>query len=231
MKFELLDRPDFGYLRVRFDGGGEQITAESGAMVSMSSTLQMKTQARGGILAAAKRSVLGGESFFQNTFTSTAAGEELMLASGMEGDLREHRLDVGETLFVTGGNYLAHVGERLTLDTKFAGVKGLFSGTGLFLLKIGGPGTVFFNAYGALHEVTPGPQGYVVDTDHVVAFTDGLDYELRRFNGTKGLLLSGEGFVCHFKGQGRLWLQTRNPRSLSRFLDAYRPVERSDSGS
>ena len=79
MKFERLDRPDFGYLRVRFDGGGEQITAESGAMVSMSSTLQMKTQARGGILAAAKRSVLGGESFFQNTFTSTAAGEELML--------------------------------------------------------------------------------------------------------------------------------------------------------
>ena len=23
--------------------------------------------------------------------------------------------------------------------------------------------------------------------------------------------LSGEGLVCHFQGQGRIWIQTRNP--------------------
>jgi uncharacterized protein (AIM24 family) len=117
MKFEILDAPDFGCLRVRFDGAGEQLVAEAGAMVSMSSGLKLETKARGGLLAAAKRSVLGGESFFQNSYTSTGAGQEIILASGMEGDLREHALDVGQTLFLTGGNYLAHVGERFTVDT------------------------------------------------------------------------------------------------------------------
>ena len=230
MKFEILDAPDFGCLRVRFEGAGEQVVAEAGAMVSMSSGLKLETKARGGLLAAAKRSVLGGESFFQNSFTSTAGGQELVLASGMEGDLREHALDVGQSFFLTGGNYLAHVGERFTVDTQFGGVKGLFSGTGLFLLRLSGPGTVFFNAYGALHEVNVGAAGYVVDTDHIVAFSDSLRYELRRFNGTKGLFASGEGFVCHFSGEGKLWLQSRSPRSLARFLNPFRPVQQSSSG-
>ena len=141
----------------------------------------------------------------------------------MEGDIVEQRLGHGEELFLAGGNYLAHTGDELAIDTKFAGVKGLFSATGLFLLKITGPGTVFFNAYGALHEVVPGPEGYVVDNDHIVGFTSGLDYEITRFNGTKGLFASGEGLVCRFRGQGRLWMQTRNPRSLASFLDPFRP--------
>ena len=49
---------------------GESIQAEAGAMVSMSGTIEVKTGTRGGVLQGLKRSVLGGESFFINTFTN-----------------------------------------------------------------------------------------------------------------------------------------------------------------
>ena len=35
---------------------------------------------------------------------------------------------------------------------------------------------------------------YVVDTGHIVAFTDGLDYDISRIGGYKSLFFSGEGF-------------------------------------
>jgi uncharacterized protein (AIM24 family) len=69
--------------------------------------------------------------------------------------------------------------------------------------------------------------GYVCDTGHVVAFTDGLDYRVRPVAGLKGLFFSGEGLVCEFRGSGQLWVQTRNPTSLAIFLHPFRRVRRS----
>jgi uncharacterized protein (AIM24 family) len=40
--------------------------------------------------------------------------------------------------------------------------------------------------------------------------------------GLKSLFLSGEGLVCQFQGQGRLWMQTRNPGALASFLQPFR---------
>jgi len=42
------------------------------------------------------------------------------------------------------------------------------------------------------------------------------------------LFFSGEGLVCRFQGQGRLWMQTRNPGALASFLHPFRPVQRSN---
>ena len=43
--------------------------------------------------------------------------------------------------------------------------------------------------------------------------------------GLKSLFLSGEGLVCELQGQGRVWLQTRNPGALASFLHPFRRVE------
>ncbi|MCD4733369.1 AIM24 family protein, partial [bacterium] len=48
MKHELLYRPNFTLARVMLDPG-EAVTAEAGAMVSMSDDMEMKTKGRGGI--------------------------------------------------------------------------------------------------------------------------------------------------------------------------------------
>ncbi len=226
MRHQIIDSPDFAFLKVQFDRPGEKIVAEAGAMVSMSSDIKIETTMRGGLLSAAKRKLLGGETLFQNTFHSTQAGQEVLFAPGSEGDLKHMSLASGQNLIVQSGNYLAHAGEQMVLDTKWGGVKSFFSGVGLFMIKATGPGDIFFHCYGAMREVKiQTPQTFVCDTGHIVAFTDGLDYQIERMNKNwKGLFFSGEGLVAHFRGNGTLLLQTRNAASLAAFLEPFRPA-------
>jgi uncharacterized protein (AIM24 family) len=69
----------------------------------------------------------------------------------------------------------------------------------------------------------------VIDTGHVVAFTEGLTYSISRIGGYKSLFFSGEGFGCRFSGRGRVWIQTRKPDRFVRWLYPFRPVKRSNN--
>ena len=72
---------------------------------------------------------------------------------------------------------------------------------------------------------------YVVDTDYVVAFEDTLNYNVTALSGLtpgqglKTFLFGGEGFVCNFSGQGKLWVQTRSVTTFLRWAHPYRRVE------
>jgi uncharacterized protein (TIGR00266 family) len=98
-------------------------------------------------------------------------------------------------------------------------------------LRAYGQGYLWFSSYGGLHTIDIGQQytGYICDNTHMVGFTQGLNYSIRKVGGLKSLFLSGEGLVCEFQGQGRLWLQTRNPNSLAAFLHPFRRVRKSSS--
>lgn len=225
MQHEIRHNPDFGTLRVQFDQPGEQIVAEAGAMVARDTAMQMETNMRGGLGGALKRKLLGGESLFQNTFTATEPGQSLWIAPAPEGAIEQVELQPGMELFMQSGAYLAST-PGVELDTKWQGAKGFFSGEGLFLLRAHGQGLLWFCSYGGIHAVDLGQeyQGYVCDTSHMVAFTPGLQYQVRSVGGLKSLFLSGEGLVCEFQGQGRLWMQTRNPGALASFLQPFRPT-------
>jgi len=226
MRYELLDKPDYGMIRVTFEQAGEAIVVESGAMVARDTTVAMKTSMRGGLLAAAKRAALGGESFFMNTFTASRGGETLWLAPASEGDVEHRKLSSGEALFVQSGAFVA-ASSDVKVDTKWGGAKGFFSGAGLFLLRCAGPGDLFFSTYGAVLPIDV-TDGLIVDTDHIVAFEPTLEYRIKKVGGMKALFLSGEGLVCEFSGKGRLWVQTRSPSSLAGFLEPFRRVKKSD---
>ena len=225
MRYELLDKPDFGMVRVLFDQPGEQMLVETSSMVARDTAIEMKTQMQGGLLGAAKRKLLGGESIFQNTFTATQPGQTLWLAPGPEGDIQALELNGSYEVMLQSGAYMAS-SPSVTLDTKWGGARGFFSGTGLFLLKCGGHGPLFFNTYGGIHAVDVGPAGYICDTSHVVGFTSGLSYTVTKVGGLKSLFFSGEGLVCRFQGQGRLWISTRNSAALASFVHPFRPVQR-----
>jgi len=224
MQSEVRHNPDFGLVRVVFDQPGEELTTESGAMVARDSAVHMKTNMQGGIGSALKRKLLGGESLFQNTFTATAPGQTLWFAPASEGTVEAFVLQPGAELFLQSSAYLAST-PGVMLDTKWQGAKGFFSG-GLFLLRAYGHGQIWFASYGGLHPVDIGQQyyGYICDNSHMVAFTQGLNYNVKKVGGLKSLFLSGEGLVCEFSGQGRLWMQTRNPASLAAFLHPFRRV-------
>lgn len=222
MQFDIRQKPDFAIARIQFDAPGENFLVEASAMVAHDGGVEMTTQMQGGLGGALKRKLLGGESVFQNTFTASAPGQTLWVAPGPDGDMEYLTLDGSYDLMMSSGAFIASA-PSVELDTKWGGAKGFFSGKGLFLLKASGMGPVFFSSYGGIHAVDVGPEGYICDTGHIVAFTSGLEYNVRKLGGLKSLFLSGEGLVCEFRGQGRLWIATRNPMGLAAFLAPFRP--------
>ncbi|MFO0695431.1 MAG: TIGR00266 family protein [Polyangiales bacterium] len=227
MRYELKDKPDFSVVHVAFDQAGEALVVESSSMVARDPGIQMQTSMSGGLGSALKRKLLGGESLFQNTFTATAPGQTIWLAPAPEGDLEVLELNGQMPIFLNSGAFLA-AGSGVKLDTQWGGAKGFFSGTGFFLLRADGQGPLFFSAYGGIHAIDVGPGGYICDTGSIVGFTGGLQYQVQKVGGLKSLFFSGEGLVCRFSGQGRLWVSTRSPASLAAFLHPFRRVERSN---
>ncbi len=214
MNYEILYKPSFSLLKVTLSGG-ESIVAEAGAMVSMSEEVSIKTSAKGGIFGSLKRSMLGGESFFMNTFTATTKGE-VMFAPPLPGDI--HPIELNGTIYAQSHAYIAST-EGINIDTKWGGAKTFFSKEGLFLLKISGKGIVFLSSYGAIHEVELQPgQRYTVDTGHIVSFEEGVGYKVKTVGGIKSTLFSGEGLVCELTGPGKITIQTRNLSSLLALL-------------
>jgi len=59
---------------------------------------------------------------------------------------------------------------------------------------------------------------YTVDTGHLVAFTQGVGFNVRRVGGIKSTLLSGEGLVVDLTGPGRVLLQTRSTDAFLAWL-------------
>ena len=222
MRTEVRHNPDFAAVLIIFDAMGERVVAEAGAMIARDSGIEMITELRGGMGSALKRRLMGGESLFQNTFVASQSGQQLWIAPAPEGSIQQLELRPGQSLFLQSGAYLAST-QGVQLDTKWQGAKGFFAGEGLFLLRAYGEGTLWFSSYGGIHTVDVGDayHGYVCDTSHIVAFSDGLQYQVERVGGLKGLLASGEGLVCRFGGVGRLWMQTRNPVALGGFLGAF----------
>jgi uncharacterized protein (TIGR00266 family) len=221
MHYELLHKPDFTLVKIVFGGAGEQILAESAAMVAKDPGVDMKTQMTGGLMAAAKRRMLGGESIFQNTFTASLPGQRLYLAPGPEGDVEVVECQPHMPIFLSSAAFLAS-SPTVVLDTQWGGAKGFFSGAGLFLLKAQGSGLLFFASYGGIHTIDVGPSGYICDTSHIVGFSSELSYQVQTIGGIKSWLFGGEGLVCSFRGQGRLWISTRNAGALASFMHPFR---------
>lgn len=208
MDIEILHRPSYAMAIIKL-AASEGLQAEAGSMVGMSPTIEMKTESKGGLLGGLKRAVLGGESFFINTYTATTDGE-MMVAPSLPGDVVHHKL-TGTPLMVQSGSYMAS-SLGIEVDTKFGGGKTFFSGEGLFLLRCTGTGDLVLSSFGAIHEIelTAGEK-YRIDTGHIVAFSEGVAYEVKKVGGWKSTLLSGEGLVCELTGPGKVMLQTRSP--------------------
>jgi uncharacterized protein (TIGR00266 family) len=224
MQVDIQASPSFAMGTIRL-GADESVKVEAGAMTSMSGGVEIQTAAQGGLLGGLKRSVLGGESFFINTFTS-AGGGEVSVAPKLPGDLIHQPLS-GGAMFVQSGSWVASE-PGVEVDTKWGGAKTFFSGEGLFLLRCSGAGDMLVSSYGAIVErrLQPG-EVYTVDTGHIVAFDEGVTYAVRKAGNWKSTILGGEGLVTDFTGPGRLLMQTRSPQDLIGWLTAVLPFSRS----
>jgi len=225
MRIDIQHRPSYAIADVHL-ASGESVISEGGAMVSMSSnvTVNTSTFSRGGgagaLLKGLKR-MLTGESFFLNKFTPAEGEGHVSLAPTLVGDIENVSLDGTKALIVQSSSFLAS-SEGLEMDTRFGGLKGLFSGESLFWIKFTGAGDLLINSFGGIfHKDIDGK--FICDTGHIVAFEDTLNYKIRKVGGWKATILSGEGLVCEFEGKGRLTMQTHNAPEFGKHLGAMLP--------
>ena len=148
MQVEILEGPAFAIGTIEV-GAGAEVKVEAGAMAAMSGDVEIETGSQGGLLGGLKRSVLGGESFFINTFRSPTDGH-VAVAAKLPGDMKLLSLS-GNTWFVQSGSWIAS-DPSIEVDTKWGGAKTFFGGEGLFLLKCTGSGEVLVSSYGAILE-------------------------------------------------------------------------------
>jgi uncharacterized protein (TIGR00266 family) len=230
MQEKLEFNPSYAMLTISLEPG-EAIKAEPGAMVAQSGVQMVTGMGSGGGIGGFFKSVMkaavGGESFFLNTFTADPSGGWVSLAPGLPGDIAWFDIEPNQPLFIQGGSFLAST-TNVETDTKFQGMKGLFSGESMFFIHAttqAGAGRVYYNSYGAVKamQIQQG-QSITVDTGHVVAFTQGVQYTVGKVGGLKSLAFGGEGLVMHFSGEGTVWIQSRNLGSLASQLIPHMPT-------
>ena len=220
MQYRLECQPTYSAVEVDLQPG-ECVVAEAGAMAWMSSNIKTETAARGGMLAGLKRKLLSGESFFQNTYSAEGGPGQVAFAPGSPGHIVAHPMQEGE-LYLEKGAYLAST-EGITCDTKFDGLKGFFN-EGLFVLRVTGQGTLFFNGYGDIQAVDVDGQ-YTVDNGYAVAWEPSLQYQLTRGGRKIRSFLFSDQLLLRFSGQGRVWVQSRSPQSLAAWAHPFRPTD------
>ena len=199
-------------VEVIFDAPGESMYTQSGGMAWMTEGVEMKTNAKGGVMKGLGR-MLAGESMFMATYKAQRAGAEIAFASTSAGKILA--IDVGASggMICQKGAFLAaqeSVELSVTLTKRLSA--GVFGGEGFILQDIKGSGIAFLEIDGDMVEKQLAPGEVIkVDTGNVVAFERSVSYEVETVKGLGNIVFGGEGlFLTKLVGPGRIILQTQN---------------------
>jgi uncharacterized protein (TIGR00266 family) len=137
----------------------------------------------------------------------------------LPGDMLVKKL-YGEKLVVAGGALVA-CDSQVQIELEWQGMKSILSGESLFWIKAKGHGELLLNSLGFIYPVQVDGE-YIVDTGHIVAFEETLQFNISTVSKNWfDAFLSGEGFICRFKGKGTVWCQSHNPNSYGQQLTSY----------
>ncbi len=200
---------------------GESAVAEAGAMMYKDPSVVMNTVFGDGnqqgsfmdkLIGAGKR-LLTGESLFMTVFTHQGSGKaRVAFAAPFPGNiLPMHLAQLGGRLICQKDSFLcAARGVSIGIHFQRKILTGLFGGEGFIMQKLEGDGLVFVHAGGTVVERQLAAGEVVhVDTGCVVAFQDGVDFDIQQVGGIKSMLFGGEGvFFAVLRGPGKVWLQS-----------------------
>jgi len=226
MKHDVLHQGSGALVVVQLEAG-ESVTAESDAMVAMSANVEVGATLGGGVLKALARSFLAGETLFLQTLKAVGEAGQVFVAPRLPGDVAVLEVKANAGWQIQHGSYLASLGSGVNVETKMQKLgAGLFSGAGLFVTKASGSGHVVVSSFGGIEEIQLGAgMEFIVDTGHIVAWSDSMSAKVEKASkkGWFASAASGEYLVCRFKGPGSIWIQTRNPRSFSEWVQSMIP--------
>ncbi len=246
MKSHVVDYKIYGddlqFVEVELDPN-ETVIAEAGTMMYMDAGIQFEAKMGDGsageqglmgkLMSAGKRA-LTGESIFMTHFTNTGQGKkQVSFAAPYPGKIIALDLDeVNGNLLCQKDAFLAAAkGTRVSIAfTKKLG-SGFFGGEGFILQKLSGDGMAFMHAGGTIIEKRLSGDKLLVDTGCIVAFEEGISYDIERAGNLKSMFFGGEGlFLATLQGHGRVWLQSLPFSRLAERVVSAAPMQSGGGG-
>jgi uncharacterized protein (TIGR00266 family) len=198
----------FPILKIELPAGGT-VKANATAMVAMSRNITLTGKMEGGFMGALWRS-FSGESFFLQRYEANANGGWLWLGPSLPGALQTLELDGSQEWLVHKGGFLAG-GPNIEVSTKTQNLaRGLFSGEGLFVVKLSGTGHAFLSSFGGIEAITLAEgETCVIDFGRLVAWPASMKYNITMpAKGIWSAITTGEILGCQFTGPGTVYVQT-----------------------
>ncbi|PLX95737.1 MAG: TIGR00266 family protein [Desulfuromonas sp.] len=226
---------DMQMVQVELDPG-ETVIAEAGAMNYLEQDIQFEarmgdgSQADSGLMGklfSAGKRVLTGESLFMTHFTNQGrAKRHVAFAAPYPGkiiplDLARH----GEEILCQKDSFLcAALGTQVGIAFQRRLGTGFFGGEGFILQRLQGDGMAFVHASGTIIERQLQGETLRVDTGCLVAFEQGVDYNIERAGNLKSMFFGGEGlFLATLSGHGKVWIQSLPFSRLADRIIAHAP--------
>ena len=199
----------------------ETVIAEAGAINYLQPEIIFETKMGDGskpetgflnkVLSAGKR-VLTGESIFMTHFTNSGSHKKrVAFASPYPGKiipLDMSKID-NEIICQKDAFLCAALGTEVSITFNKKLGAGFFGGEGFILQKLNGDGMAFIHACGTIVKKELNNESIIVDTGCLVAFTNGINYDIQRTGNLKSMFFSGEGFfLATLQGTGTVYLQS-----------------------
>ena len=211
---------DMQIVEVELDPG-ETVIAEAGAMNYMEEGITFEAKMGDGsepqqgfvqkMISAAGRS-LTGESIFMTHFTNEGFGKRrVAFAAPYPGKIIPLDLaEIGGSMTCQKDAFLcAALGTKVSIAFQKRLGAGFFGGEGFILQKLVGDGKAFVHAGGTVIKKELRGETLRVDTGCLVAFTEGIEYNIERAGSLKSMFFGGEGlFLATLKGLGTVLLQS-----------------------
>jgi uncharacterized protein (TIGR00266 family) len=207
------------------------VRAETGSLLYMEDGIEMSTGVgmdsgqTSGMIAGLKRKFLG-ENFFITTLKNTTAEIRTVgLAAPFPGKIVPLDLvQLGGSMVCQRDSFLC-ASPKVSMSVAFAKKvgAGVFSKEGFVLEKLSGAGLAFVIAGGTVvrRDLTIN-ETLRVETGSIVAFSEGISYDISLIRGVKNALFGGEGmFLLAVRGPGTIVLQSLPfSRMVERFSTA-----------
>jgi uncharacterized protein (TIGR00266 family) len=212
----------------------ETVIAEAGAMVYMDESIRFEAKMGDGseanqgflgkLLSAGSR-VLTGESLFLTHFTNHGYSKaRVAFSAPYPGTIIPVELDkLRAPLIVQKDGFLcAAKGTKFSIIFNKRLGAGLVGGEGFILQKLQGNGRAFVHAGGTVIKRELNNEVLKVDTGCIVAFEEGIDFDVETSGSMKSMIFGGEGlFVATLRGKGTVWIQSMPIRKLVQALAPY----------
>ncbi|MGL1930979.1 MAG: TIGR00266 family protein [Desulfotalea sp.] len=212
---------DMQIVEVELDPG-ETVVAEAGAMnyledgISFDAKMGDGSSSNSGVMGLLKgvgSRMLSGESVFMTHFTNTGVGKKrVAFAAPFPGKIIPVDLGSkpGNVLFCQKDSFLcAAQGTKIGIAFSKKLGTGFFGGEGFILQKLEGDGMAFIHAGGTIIKKELNGEKLMVDTGCLVAFSEGIDYDIERAGNLKSMFFGGEGlFLATLQGTGTVYLQS-----------------------